>query len=226
VTDRTILPRAASDSERALDSAAAKRILALDSRLVARLWDPERAAEELLPALAWALSIDEWRPEWDAGQKRRAILAAAEVHRIKGTDRAVLDALRTIGISARIEHWHGHKDDPSWPFRTDDVPPTARPYTFRIIVVDVDLDARLDQIKRVVDGTKRASAHYEALTLADPAMGQAWALAAGHAELVFRAQHDVDISSEPVRECARVLIETGDLLLTEAGAGLRIEGHA
>ena len=223
----SILPHASSAAERRLDAMAAERIARLDPRMITALWDSQRVPEELLPALAWSLSIDEWRPEWPAALKRAAIAAAAEVHRIKGTDGAVLAALRTIGIDARLEDWHDHLDDPTWHSR--DGNGKARPFTFRIIIESFEDDARLDQLKRVVNCTKRAAAHYEVLTLNDPALGAAYTLAAGLGETLVFVGQDIDISAVPTTASPRISATAasvatlaGERLTTLAGDPLKL----
>ena len=66
--------------------------------LLATLSDAQRCPIALLPWLAWALSVDEWDPEWAESRQRAAVLAAVELHRKKGTPWAVLRALAVHGF--------------------------------------------------------------------------------------------------------------------------------
>lgn len=64
---------------------------------VADLWSPADCPAPLLPWLAWALSVDEWSPEWSEAQRREAIAASVEIHRHKGSMWAVRRALDVMG---------------------------------------------------------------------------------------------------------------------------------
>lgn len=61
------------------------------------LWNPHTAPAQTLPWLAWALSVDDWDPDWSEERKREVIAASVELHRIKGTLRSVKLALETMG---------------------------------------------------------------------------------------------------------------------------------
>jgi phage tail P2-like protein len=57
------------------------------------LWDPWRCPSELLPFLAWAVSVDVWSNDWSEARKRAVVAASPAVHRVKGTLGAVRRAL-------------------------------------------------------------------------------------------------------------------------------------
>lgn len=61
------------------------------------IWNADTCPLNLLPYLAWALSVDEWDNTWSEGRKRSAIKAAREIHRHKGTPGGVLAALAALG---------------------------------------------------------------------------------------------------------------------------------
>ena len=61
------------------------------------LWSPERCPVALLPWLAWAWSVDEWKEDWPEARKREAVEASIELHRYKGSVWSVREALRRIG---------------------------------------------------------------------------------------------------------------------------------
>lgn len=99
----TILPGNVSDFERALDVALARIdevIIPIDV-----LWDPWRCPVDVLPYLAWALSVDVWRTEWPEDIKRAVVANSLNVHKIKGTRPAVELALKDIGFFAEVKEW-------------------------------------------------------------------------------------------------------------------------
>ena len=57
---------------------------------------------EILPWLAWTLSVDPWSSDWTEQQKRDAIAASIEVHRRKGTIGALRRALSALGYEITI----------------------------------------------------------------------------------------------------------------------------
>ena len=67
----TILPGNFSDLERDLD-VALSRIEQVEIP-IAVLWDPWQCPAEVLPYLAWALSVDVWRTDWPEKVKRRVV---------------------------------------------------------------------------------------------------------------------------------------------------------
>lgn len=108
---RTLLPPNASAADRAVEQATAR-----PDRLpmpVSSLWSPQTCPPDALPALAWALSVDEWDASWPDDTKRAVISASVMVHRRKGTVGAVLDALTAAGYpDARlVEGLSAHRFD-------------------------------------------------------------------------------------------------------------------
>lgn len=90
MTVASLLPPNASDLERGLEAAAA-RVAGVPIPLP-DLWDPQTCPVELLPWLAWGLSIDTWDPAWSEDRKRIETARAIEIQRRKGT-RAAIEAV-------------------------------------------------------------------------------------------------------------------------------------
>ena len=90
-----LLPHNATPQERALSEATA-RIGDVPVRL-RDVWNPETCPLDLLPWLAWALSVDDWDAAWSEDQKRGTIAAAIKVQQLKGTVGAVKGALSAAG---------------------------------------------------------------------------------------------------------------------------------
>lgn len=105
----TLLPSNATAQEIALDLATS-RVGDVGAPL-RPLWDPETCPAALLPWLAWALSVDEWEPEWPEDRKRQVIAASVEVHRKKGTRAAVRQAVAAAGYGdAQIVEFFGAEE--------------------------------------------------------------------------------------------------------------------
>ena len=102
-----IAPATASAVERGLDETSAARIAAVPASLPETAWDAARIPVEWLPALAWALSVDIWDPDWGPELQRAAIADAYAQHRLKGTPAGVKRALDSIGAVYEIEERPG-----------------------------------------------------------------------------------------------------------------------
>lgn len=89
----TILPPNSTTMERAIEGANGAALEGVPAP-IRNVWDPATCPAQLLPFLAWGVSIDFWDTNWTEGQKRGAIASAIEDQRRKGTPaslRAVLD---------------------------------------------------------------------------------------------------------------------------------------
>ncbi len=89
-----LLPPNQTRLEASLANAAA---LPHTPEVLALLWDAQRCPVQLLPWLAWALSVDEWSEAWTEAQKRAVVQESIALHRKKGTPWAVKTALAAIG---------------------------------------------------------------------------------------------------------------------------------
>jgi phage tail P2-like protein len=151
----SILPPHLSELERDLDAAMA-RLAAIDIP-ISTLWNPHTCPVEVLPYLAWAMSVDTWRSHWAEDMKRQVILAAPDVHRTKGTRPAVEMALAALNVEVELKEW--------W-----EASPQGTPGTFELVAyINRHLGTgnellgadTLQLIRQAVDNHNRASAHYE-----------------------------------------------------------------
>lgn len=124
-----LLPTSATLREKALLTAEVAIILDKKPEVITTIWDPQRCPVNLLPYLAWALSVDVYNDDWDEQLKRDVISASPIVHRLKGTVFAVEESLRALGATAKITEWHLDE-------------PVARRGTFR---VDIRANRRLSR---------------------------------------------------------------------------------
>lgn len=114
----TLLPPNATHAERALARAAVTRPLPVD---ITALWDADRCPATLLPWLAWALSVDEWKAYWPETVKRARVRAAIAIQRRKGTWGSVRDVVAAFGGSILIREW--------W-----EMQPQGAPHTFEAVM--------------------------------------------------------------------------------------------
>jgi len=108
-----LLPPNATKQERGLSESVA-RVTATPVP-IADTWSPYRCPVEILPYLAWALSVDEWEADWTDAAKRYAIAQSVEIHRRKGTIGALKRALQRLNFEVSIDE------------------DTGEAYTFRLI---------------------------------------------------------------------------------------------
>lgn len=130
------------------------------------LWTPTSCPVDLLPYLAWALSVDRWDKSWPAAKKVAAIQRSYWLHRRKGTRAAVRRVIEDMGFSATFAEWFDVGD---------------RPGTFRleVDVNEVGLTPKtLDELNRLIGDAKPVSRHLAQLTIVTRSKGTAWAGAA------------------------------------------------
>lgn len=119
MTDRpSLLPPTSTALERALEQATA-RIGGIDVDLPRRLWDPWTCPADMLPWLAWGLSMDSWDNRWPEAVRRQRVASAIEIQRRKGTAQSVFDVVDSFGGALVLKEW--------WQYD-----PPAQPHTFTI----------------------------------------------------------------------------------------------
>ncbi|WP_226102543.1 phage tail protein I [Dickeya oryzae] len=99
----SLLPPSASDFMRNVASSTQR--LSEIAVCLDTLWSAERCPGQLLPYLAWALSVDRWDKRWSEQTKRQVIKAAWLVHRQKGTIAALRRAVEPFGYLIRVTEW-------------------------------------------------------------------------------------------------------------------------
>lgn len=132
-----------------------------------KIWNPQTCPANLLPWLAWALSVDEWNADWTDQQKRDTIAASFEIHSTKGTLAAVKASLIALGYSSNVVEWFQQSG--------------MGPYTF-----SVDIDAGFSPIApgifkestRLIEQTKNTRSHLTRLRVSSSAPVQLFAGAA------------------------------------------------
>lgn len=149
----TLLPPASTALERALELLAQIRVDGIETPFRA-LWSPQDCPEELLPWLAWALSIDQWDAAWPLNIRRARVASAIAIQRRKGTRKSVTDVVNSFGGNVVIREW--------W-----EKTPPATPHTFSLTVSlggQSDAVPGADFIEAViaeVARTKPARSHFD-----------------------------------------------------------------
>lgn len=108
--DQSLLPFNATKQEQVIES-----VLARSSGLpiaISSVWDPLRCPNELLPWLAWALSVDTWDSEWPEVTKRVLIANSVQIHKSKGTVSAIERVMGALGVSAELLEWFEYGGKP------------------------------------------------------------------------------------------------------------------
>ncbi|MDC7683274.1 phage tail protein I [Asticcacaulis sp. BYS171W] len=114
----SLLPPNAKTFERALESAMQASPL---PRPIRALWSADECPVDLLPWLAWGLSVENWSPAWPESVKRARVRDAIYIQQIKGTRQAVEDVIELLGGVVELREW----------FEMD---PPGEPYTFELVI--------------------------------------------------------------------------------------------
>jgi phage tail P2-like protein len=69
------------------------------------VWSPDDCPLDLLPWLAWGLSLDNWSTDWPESIKRERVRKAIAIARRKGTAESVRSVVASFGGSVAIREW-------------------------------------------------------------------------------------------------------------------------
>lgn len=114
-----LLPPNATPQERALDSTVAR--LGDVPAPLRSLWNADTCPADLLPWLAWALGVVNWKPYWPENVKRATIRTAVEIASRRGTRAVVQQVVQNFGANLVLREW----------FETGG---SGNPYTFDVII--------------------------------------------------------------------------------------------
>ncbi len=152
---KSLLPPSTSALERAIEQVLAERLESIERDLKTYL-DPWQCRVDLLPYLAWEMSVDYWEDEWPEQIKRQVVAASIEVHSRKGTADAVRKALAAVDVAADLNEWYVSGGQPY----TASV--TAYAHSNLIPSGNTLLTPQLQQqIGRVIDENKPLRTHVE-----------------------------------------------------------------
>ncbi|ELY4216272.1 phage tail protein I [Cronobacter turicensis] len=124
------------------------------------LWNPATCPVNLLPYLAWALSVDRWDERWNEATKRSVIAASFYVHKHKGTISALRRVVEPLGYLIDVREWWQLNETPG---------------TFRLVVGVLDngiTDEMYQELERLISDAKPASRHLTGLAISLSASGR------------------------------------------------------
>jgi len=104
----SLLPMNATVAEQAIESTISRQL----DLPIKTLWDPQTCPADLLPWLAWSLSVDQWDAQWPVSTQRTVIAESANIHRHNGTRKAIVQALASTGLNTQINEWFVHAGQP------------------------------------------------------------------------------------------------------------------
>ena len=106
----------------------------------------------LLDHLATGLDADIWREDWDVGLKRSVLKSEIRNKAIRGTLKAVKDAIASIGSAGIVQEW--------W-----ETEPKGEPHTFTVIADLPNIEslgsANQDELMGLIDNAKPVRSHYK-----------------------------------------------------------------
>jgi len=140
-------------------TALEQALAALTARLEAiptplpTLWDADRCPVDQLPWMAWALSLDDWQPDWSEAVKRQRVRSAIAIQRRKGTANSVRMVVQSFGGAVAIREW----------WQTE---PRGEPHTFDLSLTLTGADGQsasaqfVDAVIAEVERTKPVRSHF------------------------------------------------------------------
>ncbi len=132
--NNSLLPINSSAYELALEATLGERIDQLATPL-RKLWNPQECPLDLLPWLAWAVSVDTWDSDWTEAEKRAVVASSIAVHRKKGTPWAVKKAIESAGFGASILLENLHRPPRDWSVNYDSIYSHGAPWAvYRLIL--------------------------------------------------------------------------------------------
>lgn len=120
-----------------------------------QLWNPNTCPTQLLPYLAWSLSVDRWDGNWSDATKRAAIRASFFIHSRKGTIGALRRVVEPLGYLIEIIEW--------WQTAPEGVPGT---FALKVGVLETGITEEIYQeLTFLIDDAKPRSRHLTGLAI-------------------------------------------------------------
>lgn len=99
----SLLPPNATPFERAMEAALVEP--GAVPVPIETTWQPDTLRADLLPYLAYGLSVDNWSPEWPEAVRRERIRRAIAIQRRKGTAESVRAVVASLGGALALREW-------------------------------------------------------------------------------------------------------------------------
>lgn len=206
----TLLPPNATRLERGLENGVS-RISELAAP-IDTLVDPQTIPADVLPWLAFGLSVDSWNPSWSDAVKRRAVADSIALHRIKGTRFSVETVLARMDDLATVIEWH--EDEAR-----------LAPHTFEVLIPLVITPgaaggerARAGIVDEIIAEVGKVKPLREHLTVVQSLMLEGGVGIQGAARLATYRRDDADLAIDTSERWNFYLqTEVGEPLQAEAG---------
>ncbi|MEJ7933657.1 phage tail protein I [Sphingobium sp. AN558] len=213
MTYPTVLPPGSTSLEKALEQVASG-LLDIDV-LIRSLWSPLDCPYDLLPWLAWGVSIDLWDADWSEATKRAAIADAIAFQRRKGTKASLRTVLDRFDPLIEIVEWFADRE-------------TLLPHTFRLelpLLAQSDViydEALVAQILRDIAQVKPVRAHMVAVFRVR-AEAHAWLLSDAHVGGITRLDMGADqLSATDPIWATYLQTADGEPIVTALGAFMEV----
>jgi|GEM_PF-1556290 len=146
----SLLPTNASDLERKLEKA-----LNIDLKIdIAELWQPLNCHKNFLQALALQYGNPYFNSDWNETTKRKVLAGSFANFQIRGTRKALIDALAPFGKVLEIKEWFNEQNG---------VPGT---FSVRFALSYQGMDENsYNEIIRLIDEVRPVSRHLSALNI-------------------------------------------------------------
>ncbi len=193
----TLLPPNATEFERNLEAVIAARLQGIPAP-TDQLWNPQTCPAELLPWLAWALSVDEWNSSWTEQQQRNAVAASIALHKQKGTVSAVKRIITQIfGVGDVIEHWEFN----------------GAPHTFKIVSDgEIDDEPDYDQLIKLANSVKAARSTIVAVRLLRHIDQSLYFGGVAHTGTTQRVNHTLNPLAPPRQQYMGMVSHSGNVI--------------
>ncbi len=148
----SLLPHNASSQERDIEAVTGPALApAVPLR---EIWNPDVCPEDMLPWLAYAVSVDVWDPSGSVEIRRQVINTSFDVHRTKGTRKSVELALSALGFTVDLSEWFEYGGAP-YTFRID-------AYSEDVFVAGVQTETPIyERVSRLIETVKPARTHFD-----------------------------------------------------------------
>jgi len=149
------LPPSASKMERVMEQVFWEEIVLIE-RDIQNFYDPYACRADLLPYLAWEMSVDYWDENWSEQTKRDVIAASNPIHTKKGTRYALdksIESIRDDGLSVT-----------EWFEDTDNLAPGYFRVNLEARNSDID-ENTVPQIYKAVKNAKNTRSHLESISV-------------------------------------------------------------
>lgn len=198
-----LLPPNALTLER-LAAEAAAQIQRVPVR-IRDLVNPDRCPVDLLPYLAWALSVDRWDSTWSETIKRQVIKSSYFIHARKGTIGALRRVVEPLGYLIEVVEW--------WETEPHGVPGT---FALQVGVLETGITEEMYQeLTWLIDDAKPVARHLTGLAISLETVGRLYvstALQEGDEIDVYPPQpRDIDVSGVIGRGGREHTLETVDV---------------